>query len=94
MITRHNLAEQLREYQIRTKYDWASASIFSSSSNFTSSCSSHQRDADKLYPSIGKLQLISEYLANLQISGYSSSATLVMHETVFIVLKGINSRLS
>ncbi|KAL9255014.1 hypothetical protein AKJ16_DCAP12931 [Drosera capensis] len=36
MITRHNLAEQLREYQIRTKHDWASASIFSSSSNFTS----------------------------------------------------------
>ncbi|CAO2817562.1 uncharacterized protein LOC130797438 [Amaranthus tricolor] len=36
MITRHNLAEQLREYQIRSKHDWASASFFSSTSNFTS----------------------------------------------------------
>ncbi|KAL9225729.1 hypothetical protein vseg_001619 [Gypsophila vaccaria] len=39
MITRHNLAEQLREYQIRSKHDWASASFFSSSSS--SSSSSH-----------------------------------------------------
>ncbi|KAK4745775.1 hypothetical protein SAY87_012087 [Trapa incisa] len=38
MITRSNLAEQLREYQIRSKYDWASVSFFSSSaSNLTSS---------------------------------------------------------
>ncbi|XP_021732247.1 uncharacterized protein LOC110699062 [Chenopodium quinoa] len=37
MITRHNLAEQLREYQVRSKHDWASASFFSSTSNFTSS---------------------------------------------------------
>ncbi|CAO2833791.1 unnamed protein product [Amaranthus hypochondriacus] len=36
MITRHNLAEQLREYQIRSKNDWASTSFFSSNSNFTS----------------------------------------------------------
>ncbi|KAJ8433426.1 hypothetical protein Cgig2_024762 [Carnegiea gigantea] len=38
MITRHNLVEQLREYQIRSKHDWASASFFSSTShnNFTS----------------------------------------------------------
>ncbi|KNA14143.1 hypothetical protein SOVF_110090 isoform B [Spinacia oleracea] len=36
MITRHNLAEQLREYQVRSKHDWASASFFSSTSNFTS----------------------------------------------------------
>ncbi|XAR64248.1 hypothetical protein NMG60_11024517 [Bertholletia excelsa] len=33
MITRSNLAEQLREYQIRSKHDWASVSFFSSSSN-------------------------------------------------------------
>lgn len=38
MITRSNLAEQLREYQIRSKNDWASVSFFSSTaSNLTSS---------------------------------------------------------
>ncbi|WZZ05763.1 hypothetical protein YC2023_091684 [Brassica napus] len=37
MITRSNLAEQLREYQIRSKHDWASVSFFSSTSNFSSS---------------------------------------------------------
>ncbi|XP_009795069.1 uncharacterized protein LOC107775702 [Nicotiana tabacum] len=36
MITRSNLAEQLREYQIRSKHDWASVSFFSSTSNITS----------------------------------------------------------
>ncbi|KMS95552.1 hypothetical protein BVRB_007150 [Beta vulgaris subsp. vulgaris] len=36
MITRHNLADQLREYQIRNKHDWASSSFFTSTSNFTS----------------------------------------------------------
>ncbi|KAL8130689.1 hypothetical protein V2J09_019844 [Rumex salicifolius] len=36
MITRHNLAEQLRDYQIRSKHDWASASFFSSTANCTS----------------------------------------------------------
>ncbi|KAL9395428.1 hypothetical protein Peur_009681 [Populus x canadensis] len=36
MITRSNLAVQLREYQIRSKHDWASVSFFSSTSNFTS----------------------------------------------------------
>ncbi|XVE56247.1 hypothetical protein DITRI_Ditri03aG0223000 [Diplodiscus trichospermus] len=37
MITRSNLAEQLREYQLRSKHDWASVSFFSSTSNLTSS---------------------------------------------------------
>ncbi|KAL8059337.1 hypothetical protein ABFX02_03G079800 [Erythranthe guttata] len=37
MITRSKLAEQLREYQIRSKHDWASVSFFSSSSNLASS---------------------------------------------------------
>ncbi|GLT74411.1 hypothetical protein SLA2020_462120 [Shorea laevis] len=37
MITRSNLAEQLREYQIRSKHDWASVSFFSSTSNIASS---------------------------------------------------------
>ncbi|GMY28130.1 NADH-ubiquinone oxidoreductase chain [Fagus crenata] len=37
MITRSNLAEQLREYQIRSKHDWASVSFFSSTSNLPSS---------------------------------------------------------
>ncbi|KAG8378045.1 hypothetical protein BUALT_Bualt08G0097300 [Buddleja alternifolia] len=37
MITRSNLAEQLREYQIRSKHDWASVSFFSSTSNLASS---------------------------------------------------------
>ncbi|KAJ6953370.1 hypothetical protein NC652_005161 [Populus alba x Populus x berolinensis] len=36
MITRSNLADQLREYQIRSKHDWASVSFFASTSNFTS----------------------------------------------------------
>ncbi|XP_043708488.1 uncharacterized protein LOC122657756 [Telopea speciosissima] len=33
MITRSNLAEQLREYQIRSKHDWASVSFFTSTAN-------------------------------------------------------------
>ncbi|KAM7521289.1 hypothetical protein LguiB_020251 [Lonicera macranthoides] len=37
MITRSNLAEQLREYQIRSKHDWASVSVFSSSSSSSTS---------------------------------------------------------
>ncbi|XP_075480765.1 LOW QUALITY PROTEIN: uncharacterized protein LOC142521445 [Primulina tabacum] len=37
MITRSKLAEQLREYQIRSKYDWASVSFFSSTSKVISS---------------------------------------------------------
>ncbi|XP_052189079.1 uncharacterized protein LOC127799260 [Diospyros lotus] len=37
MITRSNLAEQLREYQIRSKHDWASLSFLSSTSNIPSS---------------------------------------------------------
>ncbi|KAG6585775.1 hypothetical protein SDJN03_18508, partial [Cucurbita argyrosperma subsp. sororia] len=37
MITRSNLVEQLREYQIRSKHEWASVSLFSSASNITSS---------------------------------------------------------
>ncbi|KAL5557768.1 hypothetical protein UlMin_033979 [Ulmus minor] len=37
MITRSNLAEQLRDYQIRSKHDWASVSFFSSTSNLPSS---------------------------------------------------------
>ncbi|KAJ0960297.1 hypothetical protein J5N97_001868 [Dioscorea zingiberensis] len=36
MITRSNLADQLREYQIRSKNDWASLSFFSSTSNISS----------------------------------------------------------
>ncbi|CAA6673538.1 unnamed protein product [Spirodela intermedia] len=36
MITRSNLAEQLREYQIRSKNDWASFSFFSSTANIPS----------------------------------------------------------
>ncbi|XP_044475047.1 uncharacterized protein LOC123202962 [Mangifera indica] len=37
MITRSNLAEQLREYQNRSKHHWASVSFFSSTSNLPSS---------------------------------------------------------
>ncbi|XP_057797009.1 uncharacterized protein LOC131013022 [Salvia miltiorrhiza] len=33
MITRSKLAEQLREYQTRSKHDWTSVSLFSSTSN-------------------------------------------------------------
>ncbi|KAH1097220.1 hypothetical protein J1N35_014141 [Gossypium stocksii] len=36
MITRSNLAEQLREYQLQSKHDWASVSFFSSTSNLSS----------------------------------------------------------
>ncbi|XP_019701867.1 uncharacterized protein [Elaeis guineensis] len=36
MITRSNLAEQLREYQIRSQHAWASAAFFSSTSNVPS----------------------------------------------------------
>lgn len=38
-ITRSNLVDQLREYQIRSKHDWASVSFFSSTSNLSSSSS-------------------------------------------------------
>ncbi|KAK9059883.1 hypothetical protein SSX86_020587 [Deinandra increscens subsp. villosa] len=34
-ITRSNLVDQLREYQIRSKHDWASMSFFSSTSNLS-----------------------------------------------------------
>ncbi|CAN1322832.1 hypothetical protein LINPERPRIM_LOCUS32538 [Linum perenne] len=37
MITRSNLAEQLREYQIRSKHDWSSVSFFSSASSTSNS---------------------------------------------------------
>ncbi|XP_068646691.1 uncharacterized protein [Aristolochia californica] len=37
MITRSNLADQLREYQIRSKYEWPSLPFFSSTSNISSS---------------------------------------------------------
>ncbi|XP_078161909.1 uncharacterized protein LOC144557238 [Carex rostrata] len=36
MITRSNLAEQLREYQIRSKHQWATVAFLSSTSNSTS----------------------------------------------------------
>ncbi|KAK8580061.1 hypothetical protein V6N13_143195 [Hibiscus sabdariffa] len=41
MMTRSNLAEQLREYQIRSKHDWASVSFFTSTSNLATSRSCH-----------------------------------------------------
>ncbi|XP_039070224.1 uncharacterized protein LOC120217073 [Hibiscus syriacus] len=37
MIARSNLADLLREYQIRSKHDWAAVSFFASTSNPTSS---------------------------------------------------------
>ncbi|XP_076914465.1 uncharacterized protein LOC143573484 [Bidens hawaiensis] len=37
IITRSNLVEQLREYQIRSKHDWASISLFSPTSNLYTS---------------------------------------------------------
>ncbi|KAG6498325.1 hypothetical protein ZIOFF_046237 [Zingiber officinale] len=37
MITRSNLAEQLREYQMRSKHEWATLSFFSSTATNTSS---------------------------------------------------------
>ncbi|KAK8966568.1 hypothetical protein KSP40_PGU014045 [Platanthera guangdongensis] len=36
MITRSNLAEQLREYQFRSKHDWATVSFFSSTQSSSS----------------------------------------------------------
>ncbi|MQM22422.1 hypothetical protein Taro_055475 [Colocasia esculenta] len=52
MITRSNLAEQLREYQVRSKYDWASFS-FSASSASTSSrfCNLYAHLTAKAVPS-------------------------------------------
>lgn len=35
MITRSNLAEQLRDYQLRSQQNWASLSFFSSTANIT-----------------------------------------------------------
>ncbi|KAJ8461570.1 hypothetical protein OPV22_034496 [Ensete ventricosum] len=39
MITRSNLVEQLREYQMRPKYEWATVSFLSSSSYAASDAS-------------------------------------------------------
>ncbi|XP_020093008.1 uncharacterized protein LOC109713368 [Ananas comosus] len=36
MITRSNMAEQLREYQIRSDHDWATVSFFTSTPNSSS----------------------------------------------------------
>ncbi|OAY70962.1 uncharacterized protein LOC109727011 [Ananas comosus] len=36
MITRSNLAEQLREYQIRSKHEWATLSYFASTASSSS----------------------------------------------------------
>ncbi|PPR97758.1 hypothetical protein GOBAR_AA22915 [Gossypium barbadense] len=43
MITRSNLADQLREYQLRSKHDWASVSFFASTSNLTTSRPTNDR---------------------------------------------------
>ncbi|XP_010935222.1 uncharacterized protein [Elaeis guineensis] len=39
MITRSNLADQLREYQIRSKYEWATVSFLSASSSSSNTSS-------------------------------------------------------
>ncbi|OIV96296.1 hypothetical protein TanjilG_09723 [Lupinus angustifolius] len=46
MITRSNLAEQLREYQIRSKHDWASISFFSSTSSSSSTVTTSNSRVD------------------------------------------------
>ncbi|KHG13608.1 hypothetical protein F383_19348 [Gossypium arboreum] len=43
MITRSNLADQLREYQLRSKHDWAFVSFFASTSNLTTSRPTNDR---------------------------------------------------
>ncbi|KAI4388500.1 hypothetical protein MLD38_000821 [Melastoma candidum] len=44
MITRSNLADQLREYQVRSKHDWATVSFFSSTSSSATSSHSYRVD--------------------------------------------------
>ncbi|KAK8681525.1 hypothetical protein V6N13_053927 [Hibiscus sabdariffa] len=59
MITRSNLAEQLREYQLRSKHDWASVSFFSSTSNLSSYRVDVTAYATCLYPSMHRNAIAS-----------------------------------
>ncbi|KAG5392766.1 hypothetical protein IGI04_022729 [Brassica rapa subsp. trilocularis] len=86
MITRSNLAEQLREYQIRSKHDWASVSFFSSTSSFSSSrqggcCSLCHLGASHL----SLLSILSRFLVLQTIAtrlhlGMCHFATTCLHE--------------
>uniref|UniRef100_A0A7N2KT46 Uncharacterized protein n=1 Tax=Quercus lobata TaxID=97700 RepID=A0A7N2KT46_QUELO len=65
MITRSNLAEQLREYQIRSKHDWASVSFFSSTTNLPSS--STMDDAEEGGGVVGVLALANIILLMVDV---------------------------
>ncbi|XP_010941391.1 uncharacterized protein [Elaeis guineensis] len=49
MITRSNLVDHLREYQIRSTYDWATVSFLSSSSSSSSSSSNASSRVDAIF---------------------------------------------
>ncbi|CAN4094059.1 unnamed protein product [Withania somnifera] len=82
MITRSNLAEQLSEYQIRSKHDWASVSFFSSTSNLTSTASR----ADVVIFVISELvilallvfSVVSLYFRNLKLAFFLVSGSLLL----------------
>ncbi|CAN6845473.1 unnamed protein product [Brassica oleracea] len=77
MITRSKLAEQLREYQIKSKHDWASVSLFSSSSNFSSS---------SRLESCARLQLIILTMVLCNSIGIVKEKKLIFFEAIGILI--------
>ncbi|KAL3340747.1 hypothetical protein AABB24_029064 [Solanum stoloniferum] len=96
MITRSNLAEQLREYQIRSKHDWASVSFFSSTSNLTSTASR----ADVVMFVICELvilallvfSVVSLYFTHLKLAFILVSTSLLLLVCVTIVKQVTEAR--
>ncbi|CAN8312709.1 unnamed protein product [Cochlearia groenlandica] len=84
MITRPNLADQLREYQIRSNHDWASVSIFSSTSSLSSSSSSSRVDVvlfviwELVILAFLVFSAISVYLKRLQLAFVLVCVTLLL----------------
>ncbi|AAF79620.1 F5M15.20 [Arabidopsis thaliana] len=83
MITRSNLAEQLREYQIRSKHDWASVSFFSSTSNFSSS-----REFG-----VGYVNLNMWKLGQDEVCSIASHLSILRVFSGFLVLQAVTTRI-
>lgn len=96
MITRSNLAEQLREYQIRSKHDWASISFFSSTANLTSTSSR----ADVVIFVICELvilallvfSVVSLYFTHLKLAFFLVSGSLLLLVCVTIAKQVTEAR--
>ncbi|KAM3236862.1 hypothetical protein T459_13464 [Capsicum annuum] len=97
MITRSNLAEQLREYQIRSKHDWASLSFFSSTSNLTSTATR----ADVVIFVICELiilallvfSVVSLYFSHLKLAFILVTGSLLLHVCVTLAKQVTEARM-